>query len=196
MLARFRAWGEADDGQPVYMLNLMRYYDQLKRLPGVDAMQGTPAQANAHYESVVTPIALRLGAIPLVNGEVAGVGSGDGRLHSNLITFDREVDDWNRVLVMRYPNRRAFFDLISDPAYLDVMPYKLASLKVALGSGEGRHRRSGSALDRRHRPACHVPRPRLAAGIAPSLTRRRCPEARHSGASNPPRRPLLPGGRH
>ena len=132
MLARFRAWGEADDGQPVYMLNLMRYYDQLKRLPGVDAMQGTPAQANAHYESVVTPIALRLGAIPLVNGEVAGVGGGDGRLHSNLITFDREVDDWNRVLVMRYPNRRAFFDLISDPKYLDVMPYKLASLKVAL----------------------------------------------------------------
>ena len=132
MLARFRAWGEADDGQPVYMLNLMRYYDQLKRLPGVAAMQGTPAQANAHYESVVTPIALRLGAIPLVNGEVAGVGGGDGRPHSNLITFDREVDDWNRVLVMRYPSRRAFFDLISDPKYLDVMPYKLASLKVAL----------------------------------------------------------------
>ena len=132
MLARFRAWGEADDGQPVYMLNLMRYYDQLKRLPGVDAMQGTPAQANAHYESVVTPIALRLGAIPLVNGGVAGVGGGDGRGHSNLITFDREVDDWNRVLVMRYPNRRAFFDLISDPKYLDVMHYKLASLKVAL----------------------------------------------------------------
>ncbi len=132
MLARFRAWGEADDGQPVYMLNLMRYYDQLKRLPGVDPMRGTPAQANAHYESVVTPIALRLGAIPLVNGAVAGVGGGDGRLHSNLITFDREVDDWNRVLVMRYPNRRAFFSLISDPKYLEVMPYKLASLKVAL----------------------------------------------------------------
>jgi hypothetical protein len=36
------------------------------------------------------------------------------------------------VLVVRYPNRRAFFDLISDPAYIQVMPYKLAALEVAL----------------------------------------------------------------
>ena len=131
LLARFRAWGEADDGQPVYMLNLMRYFDQLKRFPGIDAMQGTPAQANAHYESIVTPIVLRLGAFRWSTAR-SRESPATVALHSNLLTFDTEIDDWNRVLVMRYPNRRAFFNLISDPAYLDVMPYKLAALKVAL----------------------------------------------------------------
>jgi uncharacterized protein (DUF1330 family) len=132
VLARMRAWGEADDGQPVYMLNLMRFFDQLKRIPGAEAIQGTPAQANAHYEGAVFPMLTRLGGYPLVGGEVAGVRGSEGRPHSNLLAFDREVDDWNRVLVVRYPSRRAFFELISNPGYQDVMPYKLASLKVAL----------------------------------------------------------------
>jgi hypothetical protein len=68
VLARFRAWGQADDGDPVYMLNVMRYFDQLKRIPGAEAIKGTPAQANAHYEDAVLPILTRLGAYPLVGG--------------------------------------------------------------------------------------------------------------------------------
>lgn len=32
-IARLRAWGENDDGRPVFMLNLMRYHDQLKPFP-------------------------------------------------------------------------------------------------------------------------------------------------------------------
>jgi hypothetical protein len=132
VLARFRAWGEADDGQPVYMLNLMRYFDKLKPVPSTEAFKGTPAQANAYYESIAMPLVARLGTYPVVGGEVAGVPDGAGVPHSNLLAVEPAVDDWSRVLVMRYPNRRAFFDLISDPKYLDVMPYKLASLKVVL----------------------------------------------------------------
>jgi hypothetical protein len=132
VLARFRAWGQADDGDPVYMLNVMRYFDQLKRIPGAEAIKGTPAQANAHYEDTVLPILIRLGAYPLVGGPAAGVRGADGRMHTNLLDFDSKVDDWSRVLVVRYPNRRAFFDLISDATYIQVMPYKLAALEVAL----------------------------------------------------------------
>ncbi len=131
-IARLRAWGEADDGRPFFMLNLMRYHDRIQRVPGAETIKGTPLEANAHYESVALPIAIRLGAYPVVGGETVGARGSDGRRHSNLIEFERMVDDWSRVLVMRYPSRRAFFELVSDPAYLDVMPYKLASLKVAL----------------------------------------------------------------
>jgi hypothetical protein len=131
-LARLRAWGEADDGEPVHMLNLMRYFDRLQPLPGMQSFKGTPEQANAHYEAATLPILERLGGYPLLGGEVAGVRSRDGRQHSNLMAYDRDVDDWSRVLVVRYPGRRAFFELLANPAYLDVMPYKLASLKVAL----------------------------------------------------------------
>ena len=40
-LTRMRAFGLADDGRPVYMLNAMRYYPELKRGTG---MEGVPAR--------------------------------------------------------------------------------------------------------------------------------------------------------
>ncbi len=131
-LARMRAWGESDDGAPVYMLNLMRLYRELKRFPGAEVIKVSPKAANAYYEDKVMPLLARLGGYPLVGGETASLAGGDGRMHSNLLEFDPALDDWSRVLVVRYPSRRAFFDLIRDPEYLKLMPYKVASLKVAL----------------------------------------------------------------
>jgi hypothetical protein len=53
-LARVKAWAEADDGQPFYMLNLMRYHDTLRAFPGAPAFAGTPREANALYESTAS----------------------------------------------------------------------------------------------------------------------------------------------
>jgi hypothetical protein len=130
-LSRIRAWGRADDGQPVYMLNVMRYYPELKRTPGTEAFRGTPAEANALYEKTVTPIALRVGAYPLFGGDPMGVRAKDGP-RSNLTGFDPAIDGWSRILVMRYPNRRAFFELLSDPQWQKFAPYKFAALELAL----------------------------------------------------------------
>ncbi|HZS18874.1 MAG TPA: hypothetical protein VFA51_13180, partial [Candidatus Udaeobacter sp.] len=63
-LERMRAFGLSDDGRPVYMLNAMRYYPELKRGPGMDDVRGTPAEANAIYEKAVMPLLFRLGAYP------------------------------------------------------------------------------------------------------------------------------------
>ena len=138
VMERLRAWGEADDGAAVHMLNLMRYYETLQPLSGVNSklspleVDMSPVEANTYYERSVLPLLERLGGYPVVGGDVAGVRGSDGRRHSNLMVFDRGVDDWDRVLVVRYPSRRAFFDLLSNPQYRELMPYKLASLKVAL----------------------------------------------------------------
>ena len=59
-LTRMRAFGLADDGRPVYMLNAMRYYPELKRGTGMEGVHGTPAKANAIYEKAVMPILFRL----------------------------------------------------------------------------------------------------------------------------------------
>jgi len=137
-MARLRAWGEADDGAPVHMLNLMRYYPKLQPLPGATArltsVEGTmsPIEANAYYEEQVLPILERLGGYPVVGGNAVGVRGSDGQRHSNLMVYDRDADDWDRVLVVRYPSRRAFFELLANPEYAELMPYKLAALKVAL----------------------------------------------------------------
>jgi len=136
LIAHLRGWGEADDGKPVYMLNLMRFYAELRPWPGADVRAASPAESNALYERVVIPMVLRSGTFPVVGSDVQGV-LGGATPSTNLIGNEPAIENWSRVLVMRYPSRRAFFDLISDPEYLKVMPYKLAALKLALIPTDG-----------------------------------------------------------
>lgn len=131
-----RAWAEADDGQPVYMLNLMRYYPQLRQSAEVTGFTGTPEQANAYYEEHVMPILFRLGGYPLFASSMQGVFSGD-QPSTNLITFEPLLDNWSSVLIIRYPSRRAFLELISDPEYAKYVPYKAAAEMVGLTPMKG-----------------------------------------------------------
>jgi len=115
ILEHLRAWGEADDGRPVYMLNLMRYYPELRPMPGVEGFKGMPEQANALYEQKVMPLLFKLGAYPLFGSAMQGVPA-KAQSSTNLIGLDPAIDNWSRVLVVRYPSRRAFLELIGDPA--------------------------------------------------------------------------------
>jgi len=144
-ISRLRAWAENDDGRPVYMLNLMRFFDQLRPFPGAP-VTGTPRDANAHYETSLAPMLLRRGGYPILAGSATKIsaakisaarasagqaGSGQDRA-SNLMVYRPGLDNWDRVLVIRYPGRRTFLDLVTDPRYLEVMPYRLSSAEVVL----------------------------------------------------------------
>jgi uncharacterized protein (DUF1330 family) len=129
-IARLRAWGENDDGRPVFMLNLMRYHDQLKPFPGAPT-SGTPAEVNAQYEAATTPMLIKRGGYPLVAGPTTRIRSGQNP-ESNLMVFNPDKDNWDRVVIVRYPGRRTFLDLLASPDYIKVMPYKLSSLEVVL----------------------------------------------------------------
>ena len=122
-LARLRAWAEADDGKPVYMLNLMRFYPQLRSFPGTPDFQGTPEQANEFYEKGVLMMLLKRAGYPMVGGKAHG---------RNLIEVPAALDNWSRVVVVRYPSRRAFLSLLADPAYAPYEPYKFMALEIAL----------------------------------------------------------------
>ena len=128
-IARMREWGKRDDGKPVYMLNLMRYFDRIKPVAGVPETL-TPMEANDYYEDVAKPMLLKSGSYPIFGGDTLGIS--EGQKNSNLMVFAPELDNWNRALVTRYPGRREFFELMTDPEYIEVSPYKLASLKVVL----------------------------------------------------------------
>jgi uncharacterized protein (DUF1330 family) len=117
-------WLAADDGKPVYMLNLMRFHPQLRRYEGSLAdNQLSPEASNKHYEDVVIPMLLKTGGYPVYAGQAQG---------SNVLVHEPGLDDWSRVLVVRYPSRRAFMELVTDPAYREVAPYKLMALTVVL----------------------------------------------------------------
>jgi hypothetical protein len=123
VLRRLRTWLEGDDGKPFYMLNLMRYYAELRRFPGAPDFEGTPRESNARYEAAAKWMLLRIGGYP------AFAGTPHGR---NLLEHDPALDDWDRVILVRYPSRRAFMKLLTHPAYPAIEPYKLMALTVVL----------------------------------------------------------------
>jgi hypothetical protein len=123
MLKRLRAWMESDDGKPFYMLNLMRYYPELRRLPDGPEFKGTPQESNARYEAAARPMLLKVGGYPLYAGTPQG---------KNLVEHDPALDDWSRLLLVRYPSRRALMKLLTQPAFHEVEPYKLMALRLVL----------------------------------------------------------------
>src|SRR5215469_5774095 len=122
-LSRLRAWMEADDGQPFYNLNVMRFYAQLRRSPGDPDFNGTPDASNAHYESLTAPLLLKLGAYPTFTGDVR---------EANLFGYGPGLDNWNRIAIVRYPSRRSLVELLSDPTYQTYEPYKAMALDQLL----------------------------------------------------------------
>ena len=70
-LARLKAWAENDDGKPVFMLNLMRNFPQVKPYPGAPDFKGTPAESKKIYENAVIPLLLKRG-LSRVSREASG----------------------------------------------------------------------------------------------------------------------------
>ena len=74
-------------------------------------------------EQVRIPLAIKRGAFPIFAGETKG---------ENVMGFGPGQEGWSRVLLMRYPTRRAILELLTDPAYGPIEPYKLMALEVVL----------------------------------------------------------------
>jgi hypothetical protein len=70
LVARLRPWAEADYGKPVYMVNLNRYFSELRRWAGTPEFDGTPREAHERYQKLLAPKVLRLPAYPMISGPV------------------------------------------------------------------------------------------------------------------------------
>jgi hypothetical protein len=125
--SRSRPWAEADDGRPVYMVNLIHFFPELRTFPGAPAFQGTPEESNAFYEKSITWLWLSHASYPIFGGSTQ---------HKNLINMQPERT-WGRVAIARYPNRRTFLKLLADPAYAPMEPYKFIALEIDLVPASG-----------------------------------------------------------
>ncbi|WLS10119.1 DUF1330 domain-containing protein [Shinella sumterensis] len=98
-----------DDGQPVVMLNLLRFREDGGR------------ERYAEYLAVAGPIVARFGA------EIVYVGNGLPALSAE------PGQAWDAVALVRYPNRRAFVDMAMDADYRDkAAPMREAALAEAV----------------------------------------------------------------
>lgn len=128
-IARLRSWGAADDGRPVHMLNLIRFHDKMPVVPGHPEFSGTAEEANAHYERATLSLLAERGVYPVFMSTAQGLETDTGEV-SNLLGFDSALEGWDRIILVRYPSRRSFLDMASDPAYLELAPFKLAAIDL------------------------------------------------------------------
>jgi hypothetical protein len=122
LVARLRPWADADDGNPVYMVNLNRYFAELRRWPGTPQFDGTPREAHARYQKSLVPKVLRIAAYPMITGPV----------QQGLMTTRPDQPTWDHISFVRYPSRRKFLELLSSPFYAQVEPYKFMALEEDL----------------------------------------------------------------
>jgi hypothetical protein len=121
-ISRLRPWAEADDGKSVYMFNLIHFFPKLQTLPSGPEFNGTPEQANAHYEKSLMWLWLSHASYPTFIGTPQT---------ANLINMQPERT-WGNMTVVRYPSRRTFLKLISHPTYATIAAYKFIAVELDL----------------------------------------------------------------
>lgn len=98
---------EQDPGGPVVMLNLLRY------------RRGGEESYRAYSEALKE-------YLPAIGAEVLYVGDCSSALVAPATW------DWDAVLVVRYPSRRAFSEMVRDPAYQAVSHLRTEALTEAV----------------------------------------------------------------
>jgi uncharacterized protein (DUF1330 family) len=97
-----------DDGGPVVMLNLLRYAEGGRGL-------------YEEYSQRVLPILARYGAEIVYAGEC-----------STTVIAPKVHGEWDTVLLVRYPGRRTFGEMVADPEYLAIADLRSRGLEDSL----------------------------------------------------------------
>ena len=101
--------------EPVVMLNLLKYLDKAKLGFGVDGLTGKEAYKVYGKEFAKFQ--------PLYGGEPIWMG----RSHNSIIGRD----DWDIVILVRYPTRKNFISMFKDPKYRAIAPIRASALKYS-----------------------------------------------------------------
>ncbi|MEJ2089161.1 MAG: DUF1330 domain-containing protein [Gammaproteobacteria bacterium] len=106
------AMAGADPEEPVVMLNLLRYRDVAQSGYGVDGLTGR--EAYNVYGQRFEALHPRFGGEPIWMGRASRSVIGD--------------EEWDVVLLVRYPTRRQFVEMMNDPDYREIAPIRAAAL--------------------------------------------------------------------
>jgi uncharacterized protein (DUF1330 family) len=107
------AMAAGDPDEPVVMLNLLKYRPEAAEGFGVDGMTGE--EAYRVYGRKFADLNPRFGGEPLWMGRAKNSIIGD--------------EDWDTIILVRYPTRGHFLDMIRDPDYQAIAPIRAAALE-------------------------------------------------------------------
>jgi len=107
--------GAPDDG-PVVMLNLLKFKARAdSTAAAAEATSG--AEAYSRYgEQAVRMVESR-------GGQVLWAG------HADHILIGDPAEDWDQVILVQYPSRAAFIDMVSQPEYQDAHTHRESGLE-------------------------------------------------------------------
>lgn len=108
---------KASEATPLVMINLLRYRERAAYPPGSDAEPCSGREAYQRYAAVALRTVAEAGGRPLWLGEVA----------STLIAPDGEA--WDDAILVEYPSRKAFLDMIARPDYQAASVHRSAALE-------------------------------------------------------------------
>ena len=103
---------------PIQMINMIRFRDTANYSEGDIPEGGIPtgAEAYATYGQLATPFVAK---------------AGGGRVWSSrdsTVVVGPASERWDAVFAVRYPNRKAFIDMVTDPGYRAVAHHRAAAV--------------------------------------------------------------------
>ncbi len=110
---QFAELAAAPDDGPVVMLNLLKFK---ARADGGDAARSGEDSYRSYGDVAVTMIEER-------GGSVIWAGRADQ------ILIGDPAQDWDQVLLVQYPSRAAFLDMVSKPEYLEAHEHRESGLE-------------------------------------------------------------------
>lgn len=111
-LPALRRFLDSDDGQPVYTVNLYAFHETAD-YPDGSGFGGSGQEAYARFAQVMVPLMLERGSHPVFSSQWT----------------DPSSNGWDRIVIVRYRNRRALVDLFATDAFAEGSLHKWASLR-------------------------------------------------------------------
>ncbi len=122
-----RAFRDRQTGEPIYMLNLLKFKDKAEYEDGRDAdLSGREAylRYGEGFRRVMEPKGCNI----IYTGEVRGVLIGEGA-----------DEAWDAMMIISYPSTQVMLDMFRDPEYQEVQKHRAAALVgqllIECGSG-------------------------------------------------------------
>lgn len=105
------------DDTPLVMINLLRYRERAAYPEGGGAEPCSGREAYGRYGQV------SIGLITAVGGQVIWQGS------PKAVLIGHPGEGWHKALLVRYPSKRAFLEMVSSPEYQAIVVHRTAALE-------------------------------------------------------------------
>lgn len=108
---------QGQDDSPIVMINLLRYRERATYPPGSDAEPCSGREAYQRYGAGA------IGQVSAAGGRVLWLGS----VQASVIAPEGEA--WDDAVLVEYPSRKAFVEMVSKPDYQAIARHRTAALE-------------------------------------------------------------------